>query len=56
MLTGEEDIKRKMIGMIDMQTFSHMLEFQFSNNKVALNTSKFTSISDEWWLVYKHTC
>lgn len=48
-LTGEEDIKRKMIGMIDMQTFSQMLEFQFSNNKVALNTRKFTSLSDEWW-------
>ncbi|XP_071137325.1 protein CIP2A homolog [Mytilus edulis] len=46
-LTGEEDIKRKLVGMVDMQMFSKLLEFQFSNNKVALNSSKFTLVTDD---------
>ncbi|XP_063405494.1 protein CIP2A homolog L-like isoform X4 [Mytilus trossulus] len=46
-LTGEEDIKRKLVGMVDMQMFSKLLDFQFSNNKVALNSSKFTLVTDD---------
>ncbi|XP_078321392.1 protein CIP2A-like isoform X2 [Crassostrea virginica] len=47
-LSGEDDIRKKMVAMFTPSVYTQLLEFQFNNNRVTLHVSKVSLGCEDW--------
>lgn len=51
-LSGEDDIRRKMVAMLSPSVYTQLLDFQLINNRVTLHVSKVSLGGEDWrWVL-----
>lgn len=51
-LSGEDDIRKKMVAMLSPSVYTQLLDFQLINNRVTLHVSKVSLGGEDWrWVL-----
>lgn len=47
-LSGEDDIRKKMVVLFNPTVYSQLLDFQLTNNRVTLHVMKMSTSCEDW--------